>query len=66
MSAADAVLAHMKELEPAISGVLNASMRNRLINSVLPDMLRREVEHRGLLRDDASLATQPIAWVEMT
>ncbi len=32
---------------------------------VLPEILRREVEHRGLLREGTSLATQLIAWVEM-
>ena len=64
LATAEAVLAHLHELEAASSGVLDPATRERLVNSVLPDMLRREVEHRGLLREGTSLATRLMAWIE--
>lgn len=60
----DAMLAGLREVQPALETVLDRPMRDELVGSVLPEMLRREVEHRGLLRDDSSLAMQLIAWVE--
>jgi superfamily II DNA or RNA helicase len=63
---ADAALAHLREIEPAVSSAFDATIRERLVNSTLPDMLRREVEHRGLLREDASLATRLTAWIELS
>ncbi len=65
LSTADAVLTHLRELEPAMGSEFNAPTRERLVNSMLPEMLRREVEHRGLLREDASLATRLIGWIEI-
>jgi hypothetical protein len=62
----DASLTHLREIEPAVSSVFDAPLRARLVNSTLPDMLRREVEHRGLLREDASLATRLTAWIEIS
>ncbi len=61
----DAMLAGLREVQPAMETVLDRPMRDELVGSVLPEMLRREVEHRGLLRDDSSLAMQLIAWVEL-
>ena len=61
----DAMLASLREVQPALEGVLDRPVRDELVTSVLPEMLRREVEHRGLLREDSSLAMQLIAWVEM-
>ncbi len=66
LSTADAALTHLRELEPAISSQFDAPTRARIVKSTLPDMLRREVEHRGLLREDASLATRLIGWIETT
>lgn len=64
-SLADAVLTHIRELQPAVNGALDTPTRARLANTMLPDMLRREVEHRGLLREDSSLATKLIGWIEL-
>jgi len=61
----DAMLAGMREIQPALEGVLDRAVRDDLVASVLPEMLRREVEHRGLLREGSSLAMQLIAWLEM-
>ena len=63
---ADAALTHLREIEPAVSSAFDAPIRARLVNSTLPDMLRREVEHRGFLREDASLATRLTAWIELS
>lgn len=61
----DAMLTSLREVQPALEGVLDRSLRQALVASTLPEMLRREVEHRGLLREDNSLAMRLIAWVEM-
>jgi len=66
LSTADPALNHLREIEPAISSPFDAAVRTSLVNSTLPEMLRREVEHRGLLREDASLATRLIGWIETT
>jgi ERCC4-related helicase len=65
LSTADAVLTQMRELEPIVGAVVDSPTRERLVTSTLPDMLRREVEHRGLLREDSSLATRLLGWIEM-
>jgi len=65
LSTADAAFNHLREIEPAMSSPRDAAVRTRLVNSTLPEMLRQEVEHRGLLREDASLATRLIGWVEI-
>ena len=61
----DAILAGLREVQPALEAVFDRPMRNELLASVLPEMLRREVEHRGLLREGSSLAMQLIGWVEL-
>ena len=61
----EALLIGVREIQPAPEGVLNPDRRRHLIAAVLPDMLRRDVEHRGLLGEGSSLATQLVAWVEL-
>ncbi len=59
------MLAGLRETQPALETALDRSERDELVASVLPEMLRREVEHRGLLREGTSLAMQLVAWVEL-
>ena len=61
----DALLNGLSDFSPALEDVLNAARRHELVASVLPEMLRREVEHRGMLREGCSLAMQLIGWVEL-
>jgi hypothetical protein len=61
----DAMLAGLREVQPALDAVLDRPMRDELVGSTLPEMLRREVEHRGLLREDCSLEMHLIGWAEL-
>ena len=60
----ESLLTAPNEIQPTLKPVLETPNRNRLVISTLPEMLRREVEHRGLLRDQGSLAMQHIAWID--
>ena len=62
----EALLSGIREIQPAPAGVLTNEQRKELVASTLPEMLRREVEHRGLLTEDSSLAMQLIGWVELS
>ncbi len=65
VSITDSALNQLREVESSMSGVMNVDSRKRLVNTVLPEMLRRDVEHKGLLRDDSSLASRLIGWIEL-
>jgi hypothetical protein len=62
----ETLLHSLRDTQPALEGVLDRTKRNELITSVLPEMLRREVEHRGLLREGSSLAMKLIGWMEFS
>jgi hypothetical protein len=61
----EALLGGLREIQPALEGVLDTDRRRHLISAVLPQMLRRDVEHRGLVGDGGSLAMRLVAWVEL-
>jgi len=61
----ESLLNKLDEMTSPADALLEANRRAGIVASALPDMLRREVEHRGLLREDASLATQLIGWIEL-
>jgi hypothetical protein len=61
----ETLLTGLSDIRPALEGILDAQRRHELVLSVLPDMLRRGVEHRGLLREGSSLAMRLIGWAEM-
>jgi superfamily II DNA or RNA helicase len=63
---AEAILNRTIDIQPAVEAVIDAPQRNELTTAVLPEMLRREIAHRGLLRDDSSLAVQLLAWLELS
>ena len=62
---ADAMLAQLRDAQPTVEGVLTGSQAREMAISTVPEMLRREVEHRGLLQEGTSLATHLMAWIEM-
>lgn len=51
------------ELAPSDSGGSMPVTAAEELRSRLPDMVRRELQHRGLLTDDASVAMRLIAWI---
>lgn len=56
------VLGH---LSSATSSALTATQRAELVRTKLPEMLRRDLAHRGLLSESVTLAWRLLAWVEL-
>jgi superfamily II DNA or RNA helicase len=64
LPAGDALLSKVRVIQIAHSSALSADMRSHLLSTVLPEMVRREIEHRGLLVDGGSLGVHLLGWVE--
>lgn len=61
----EVLVGNLHEIRPAMKSLLPEQFRENLVNTLLPEMLRREVEHRGLLIAGSSLAMRLIGWVEI-
>ena len=59
------LLPSLGNLLPASESVLTSAARTKLVSTVLPDMLRRDLAHKGLLSDSITLAWRLLAWVEL-
>lgn len=59
------LLNSIREIQPAAESALDVHQRRHLISAVLPQMLRRDLEHRGLIGDGTSLAIQLVGWAEL-
>jgi hypothetical protein len=55
----------LRELSPSHDGLFPSDERLELIHSLIPDMLRRELTHNGLLGATDSLSSRLLAWVEL-
>jgi hypothetical protein len=55
----------LRNVSSASSPVLTATKRAELVSTKLPEMLRRDLAHRGLLSDSVTLAWRLLAWVEL-
>ncbi len=55
-------------LPPAIADTATAdnASRTKIATEILPPMLRRELQHRGPLPENSSLALKLLAWVEIS
>ena len=62
----ETLLGNVRDIQPALDSVMAPERRRQLIASVLPEMLRRDVEHRGLLGEGSSLAMQLVGWIELS
>lgn len=51
-------------LEPASSSVLSTANRTNLVSTTIPEMLRRDLLHKGLLSDSVTVSWRLLAWVE--
>lgn len=51
-------------LQPGIESVFEPKERAELLSSVLPELLRRDLEHRGHLSGSMHLSARLLAWVE--
>jgi hypothetical protein len=55
----------IRDLDQAERGIMQLDERQRLARTVLPEMLRRELSHKGLLSDGASFSSKLLAWIEI-
>ncbi len=62
---AESVVSKLTSLQPATQRELPDETREELLATVLPRIVRREIEYRGLLVEDGSLGMQLLAWVEV-
>lgn len=65
LPAAETIMNQLREVVPAPQGFTSPEIRRELVTSVLPEMLRREVEHRSLMREAGSMAMHLVGWVEL-
>lgn len=54
----------LRELQPTIS-TLDAMVRTKLLQEVIPQMLQRELIYRDVLTVSASYSSKLIGWVEI-
>jgi len=62
---AEGQLSRLMELEATSANVTAVEQRASWVQSAVPEMLRRELRHRGLLDDAASVSTRLLAWIEV-
>lgn len=55
----------LRNLSPSSQSEVTSAGRIDLVNTVLPDMLRRDLAHKGLLSDSITLAWRLLAWIEL-
>lgn len=55
----------LMEVAPGPESLLEPIARKDLVRTVLPEMLRRDLTHKGLLSDSATLAWRLLAWIEV-
>ena len=61
----EAMASQILDLQPATESVFDAERRAELVRSVLPEMIRRDLHHRGLLSDSVTPDWRLLAWVEL-
>ncbi|MFW6106657.1 MAG: helicase-related protein, partial [bacterium] len=52
-------------LQSASESLFNDARRADLVRSVIPEMIRRELEHAGILNEETSFSARLLAWVEV-
>ena len=55
----------LRELAAAHDALFEPSQRTELVRGVIPEMVRRELAHNGLLANGASISDRLLAWVEL-
>ena len=56
---------NLRDLAPAYEVLLDARQRMELVHAVIPEMVRRDLTHGGLLANGASISNRLLAWVEL-
>jgi superfamily II DNA or RNA helicase len=62
--AVEGVLSRLTGLSPATEGLFTSAVRTELASTVIPEMLRRDLIHKGLLSDSVTVERRLLAWVE--
>jgi hypothetical protein len=55
----------LRDLAAAHNALFEPSQRAELVRGVIPEMVRRELAHNGLLANGASISNRMLAWVEL-
>jgi hypothetical protein len=63
--AIELLMSSFENLLPASVSMLAAATRTELVSKVIPDMLRRDLTHQGLLSDSVTLDWRLLAWIEL-
>jgi superfamily II DNA or RNA helicase len=53
------------DLQPSDQAVFHPLRRAELVRSAVPEMIRRELAHAGVLTEDTSFSARLLAWVEV-
>ena len=53
------------DLQPSDQAVFDPSRRTELVLSAVPEMIRRELAHAGVLTEDTSFSARLLAWMEV-
>jgi Helicase conserved C-terminal domain len=54
-----------RNLFPASESVLTPAIRIKFANTSIPEMLRRDLAHKGLLSESVTLSWRLLAWIEL-
>lgn len=60
----EAMLPALESLSPASEFTFAPAARTELVSNVIPDMLRRDLAHKGLLSESITIDWRLLAWVE--
>ena len=52
-------------LRPGAESMFSADKRTELVSTAIPEMLRRDLAHKGLLSDSVTLNWRLLAWIEV-
>jgi hypothetical protein len=55
----------LRDLQPCDRAVFSPPRRVEFVRSAVPEMIRRELEHAGVLAEDTSFSARLLAWVEV-
>ena len=54
-----------ENLSTASEPVMTPSSRIELVSTTIPDMLRRDLVHKGLLSESVTMSWRLLAWIEL-
>ncbi len=63
--AIEVMLPLLGNLSPKSESMISPTKRTELVVSVIPDMLRRDLAHRGLLSESVTMDWRLLAWIEL-